>query len=1490
MQITSKKLALSGQLKPVIRLGLALSDFEQALDPERKKQFQQQRAASASSSASTSLSSRQPPRSGDVIRLTEEIHQAGLREDRLLPPRFATRLGAFFSRIQTFAAVGDALIGGSQNLIASGVWGALRFCLLGVVTFSGYLEKLSALFMRLGTSWSLHERFAELFPQSEVLQQYLCEYLIVVVVLCRKVVLFTKKNSASKFFATLGSSFEDEFSPIQIKMDQWGSIIERQTASLAMSLNIKQGDRSLDLLSGLSTRFLTATRQTRAEALSIQIIQRLSAGQDQYQRTWRRQKAKGACTWIFGHESYKHWSSLSGSSATLILEGKLGSGKTVAMANLVAHMNANPVRPTAYVFCAFKEPDSQTAINMLRSIAYQIIDNVKPDWTHWRRLKRAWNSIVPSLLSPDDVIDFLLQLMPQDKQYNIVIDGLESCPKDESSDVFRCLERLMHERTVFLCYSARTKSRFQELQTRLPPQVLSISLDEAAHHEEIEAFIRQEITRRNSNGDLNPEIVSLAVKQLVAGSQGMYLWVSLQLDSIFPRDSATVVTNERVFDLLMSLPQNLPEAFERALESITDSSYGVRILKLVTAAETPLTVDELRVALTITPGLPVWNAERVPLDGRRLLTLCGGDLIEVDEEDDRVRVIHYSVVRHLQTQTTNPETQAYHCSHEQSQNYMGSVCVTYLNLPLFDSRLAITSNIEGNDVVEKIKSSVQDDTTRLVRLIKYIKSPKQTAEDPRELDLGRLVLEAQALRTSWASAVVAVTCFQDYAVKHWLTHTQTLEDGGEGLEGCWNLWRRLIYGEVQRIASPFPDPRDSKFEAMSWAAVHRHGALFLFLLTDLSVPERPELSYGELMTLFRHLQGNPTTCIHDKWLGNILAQLVHSIVVYREHNLRISDYQTIALIFKELHSRGADPTIVHHITRQSPMEIILKCLVAAQEDSFYMKRDMDHDRIEVSELLEMQKEAISLFQMPSVGASLSEDWVPAMFVRLIEQDMLLIAEKFVDWGANCRVDAQQDSPLGAAVCHGHRDLVCRMVERSGRSAVDHNNSWYRGKPALELALDRQDQDMVTVLCKISGILSGKTSTGTTFLDMTVKMMGLGWPFLLLDQIPPDQSVSAIFSPADCMEALKIAVESNRTRLTLKLMSLCSSIPKTTLAMLSDVATARENAILRVWIADYDDFRLRRGYPTPELITPQLARDTALLLAVRQLRIDANQSPQFKHVPKCFGKIVSRRFHYPLLKPEEKHLPWRWQIEAYLIIMSLVRDAPPEYLNIQDEEGNTALHHLSCYIKDEKTLREARDESFIALAPLIKLMFARGARSDIPNSQQKYATWNLIYWFSADFEAVSGRAQKPIGTWKDFDLVDSSLLSKLPLDIQDEEGNTLLHHMVRSRRHQGRVQEVLGAGANANIRNAAGETPLSLAIRNTSSDQRAIVALLDAGADPHATLSGNPGQTLLQLAIAVRDYHKVHGELFSDAQSNLDVLEQYEVVAGMHESQKSTRIS
>lgn len=355
--------------------------------------------------------------------------------------------------------------------------------------------------MKLGASWELHQDFAQLFPQSEILQNYLCEYLIILMRVCRQAVLFGQKSFAGKLFSSLAATFETEFGPLQRDLDKWGLMIQLKTNHLAAVS-------------------IVDAKKARCNDRKRRLLQFLSPNQSLHSTTWRRQRRKGNCIWIHQSSAYKDWREMDISS-TLCVSGKLGSGKTVILANLVAHINID--QPCAYFFCTFNEPDSLRSTTIIGSIASQMIDHIPAQEIQWDGVP-AQNGEIPEGFSTQEAIETLLELIPDDRKYLIIIDGLENCLDGDINDVFFGLRRLMESRNILFCYSVRSGSRFQSWSAREFTTELSISLDEQRHDDEIETYIVEEIARRkvrNSSAYLSEELEELVKRQLIEGAQGM---------------------------------------------------------------------------------------------------------------------------------------------------------------------------------------------------------------------------------------------------------------------------------------------------------------------------------------------------------------------------------------------------------------------------------------------------------------------------------------------------------------------------------------------------------------------------------------------------------------------------------------------------------------------------------------------------------------------------------------------------------------------------------------------------------------------------------------------------------------------------------------------------------------------------------------------------------------------------------------------------------
>jgi len=120
-------LAIARPLKPQIRLAQAVSQFEADLSSEQKATLRTYKSQSRDSLPSQS----------NVMQLTAEIDRrvSGKVGGRCFGPR----LTSFLQAVQQFAALGDIVIGGSQSLIACGVWSVVRMSLLVSVSYIAFV-------------------------------------------------------------------------------------------------------------------------------------------------------------------------------------------------------------------------------------------------------------------------------------------------------------------------------------------------------------------------------------------------------------------------------------------------------------------------------------------------------------------------------------------------------------------------------------------------------------------------------------------------------------------------------------------------------------------------------------------------------------------------------------------------------------------------------------------------------------------------------------------------------------------------------------------------------------------------------------------------------------------------------------------------------------------------------------------------------------------------------------------------------------------------------------------------------------------------------------------------------------------------------------------------------------------------------------------------------------------------------------------------------
>ncbi|KUL89517.1 hypothetical protein ZTR_04434 [Talaromyces verruculosus] len=731
-------LATVSRLKPEIRLAQAVSEFEADLTMEQKLRFNSYRTQVHKS----------PPEIHDVMRLTAEI-------DQKISPKigrgrcYGPRLTNFLQGLQQFVSLGDILVGGSQNLVACGVWSLVRMSLMSLVNSASYLEKVSRLLMIIGRGAPRYQTLADIYPRSKELQANLCEYFIVVVRLCHHILKYTQKSTVMQFTSTLNASNLESFQP---ELEIWATAIKEEVNILMAKRFEDEADKN-SKFRDWSLGFRTLESHQKQLAATRRVLDLCSTYD--YQAKWKQTRKIGNATVFQSDDNYQLWKNFQ-TSATLMYTGRLGSGKSVLMANIVDDLNMNLQNTmVAYFFCRHDEVESLKAKTILGSLARQLLVAGKTPAPDLKKFDEN------ELHDVEGLMRILVSLPIKHKAF-FVLDGLDECGYLVAKEVIRYLRKIQESLNLHLCVSLRLDpNKLLRYPRDLFVQCIVTSIP--VENPDIEIFIERELENRIQSNELiigDPELILDIRDSLMAGSQGMFLWVALQIDIL-----CTMNTDDGIRQALANLPKDLSNTFTRILKNHEPSTKPDQrtILEVIAVAQRPLTSEELREVLSITPGDSTWDPGKLLNDVKSVLACCGS-LVTIDEEDSTVQFIHHSVKQFLIEEYRDPSGIQFDI--DDADLNMAKMILTYLSYDQFDRQLSTSVvpriNVAPYNIVKSTasyshNSSVQNVALGLLRL-------KRTRGFT---DIGRTI---QAMNPRHHKAHEYVFHFLSYTKLYWIYH------------------------------------------------------------------------------------------------------------------------------------------------------------------------------------------------------------------------------------------------------------------------------------------------------------------------------------------------------------------------------------------------------------------------------------------------------------------------------------------------------------------------------------------------------------------------------------------------------------------------------------------------------------------------------------------------------------------------------------------------
>ena len=376
-----------------------------------------------------------------------------------------------------------------------------------------------ALFKDVGYSCPRNFTLGPLYPEAKGLQSALSEYLIVVVRLCKKSMLFFQKSTGSQLLVSITKQFDIELGECRDDLKRFAWII-RDEVSLASNqaqiIETKDAKASRLVVAGDLKKMSQELEMARYERRKETQRRFLNAcATYDHRSAWKSARGLGAPAWVFDKDEYKQWRQEKKPSV-LWCSGKLGCGKTVLSANVVENLLYLGV---AFFFCRYNDSESLNFRTIIGSIARQLFQNVIPEIPDF-----ADRVIGTEVLSADQVLDHLIKLLPTTREYFILIDGIDECDEEDVKLLMDHLRRLLESKIFFRVFCSSRPNVFPWASVHLEPYLRPLNVTIADTNSEIEKYVQSQLEQRVEKGKIhyrNPAIIDDVQQTLLEKAQGM---------------------------------------------------------------------------------------------------------------------------------------------------------------------------------------------------------------------------------------------------------------------------------------------------------------------------------------------------------------------------------------------------------------------------------------------------------------------------------------------------------------------------------------------------------------------------------------------------------------------------------------------------------------------------------------------------------------------------------------------------------------------------------------------------------------------------------------------------------------------------------------------------------------------------------------------------------------------------------------------------------
>lgn len=402
-------------------------------------------------------------------------------------------------------------------------------------------------------------------------------------------------------------------------------------------------------------------------------------------------RQSGTGLWLMESAEFESW--LNTRRSKLWCYGIPGAGKSVLAALAIQESLKAAGRSYAllYYYCDYKRAESQNLNRILACLAGQLA----------RQHEKCFEIVKESGLMSEDtsykgifaeasqLTTLIIKLVHCFDDVGIIIDGIDEC--DESSAITFALVSL----------AAKMPSARMLLFSR-DEAGIRLHLDNfekmpiAAREADLQLFVATQLEERTRKGTLQIQNTALKdeiLETLVNSADGMFRWVSCQLDHL-----CTLRTDRARRNALVSLPPNLNATYERILHRVNDQGVEAQDLlektihwlfaKFDQYTQLPLRAQDLCIAIAINEGDQDLDEEAVP-NLNDILSIAGC-LFRLSADRAYIEPAHFTVEEFLRSivPEKQPSIARFRIDEDRTRDFCRSVALTYCSFPSFGTGYA----------------------------------------------------------------------------------------------------------------------------------------------------------------------------------------------------------------------------------------------------------------------------------------------------------------------------------------------------------------------------------------------------------------------------------------------------------------------------------------------------------------------------------------------------------------------------------------------------------------------------------------------------------------------------------------------------------------------------------------------------------------------------------------------------------------------------------